>query len=219
MVTLYQAPVSSGTSALHTALLALGIGPGDEVAVSAYSYVASANVIEMCGATPVFIDIEPRTFNMDPRRFEEAVGERIRRGDGTEPAETGDAGDGGGAGSAPSGGDDGRPPFAAVVVVHTFGQMADIETIGGIAARHDIPVIDDAAYALGGWGNRIGKWLRSFVWCGERCIGPESGVNQQRHAARRSRVGRVTVERHLDERAASRRVALDVPRRRWANGE
>lgn len=115
--------VTSGTAALHTALLSLGIGPGDEVAVSAYSYVASANVIEMCGATPVFIDIEPRTFNMDARRFEEAVA--------------------------------GRPRFAAVVVVHAFGQMADVEAIGAVAARHGIPVVEDAACALGAtWNGR-----------------------------------------------------------------
>lgn len=124
--------VTSGTAALHTALLALGVGPGDEVAVSAYSYVASANVIEMCGATPVFIDIEPRTFNMDPQRLEEAIASK----------------------HAARGSDKG-PPFAAVVVVHAFGQMADIDAIAALAAGHHIPVIEDAACALGAtWNGR-----------------------------------------------------------------
>jgi dTDP-4-amino-4,6-dideoxygalactose transaminase len=112
--------VNSGTSALHTALLALGIEHGDAVAVSAYSYVASANVIELCGAKPVFVDIEPRTFNMDPAELERLLRERA---------------------------DD--APIAAIIVVHTFGQMADLDAIGEIAARYEIPVIEDAACALG----------------------------------------------------------------------
>jgi dTDP-4-amino-4,6-dideoxygalactose transaminase len=147
--------VSSGTAALHTALLALGVGPGDEVAVSAYSYVATANVIEMCRATPVFIDIDPRTFNMDARRFEEAVAEAIRRRNGADAAHRGAADDRGASVSTAAGGGARRPPFAAMVVVHTFGQMADIESIGAIAAHHGIPVIEDAACALGAtWNGR-----------------------------------------------------------------
>ena len=70
--------VSSGTAALHLALMALGIGPGDEVVVPAYSFVATANVVEVCGARPVFVDIDPKSFNMDPTRLESAISKRTR---------------------------------------------------------------------------------------------------------------------------------------------
>ncbi len=112
--------VNSGTSALHTTLLALGVGPGDAVAVSAYSYVASANVIELCGATPVFVDVEPRTFNMDPAELERTLQQQTN-----------------------------NARIVAIIVVHAFGQMADLDAIGEIAGRHQIPLIEDAACALG----------------------------------------------------------------------
>jgi len=112
--------VSSGTSALHIALLAMGVEPGDVVAVSAYSYVASANVIELCGARPLFVDVDPRTFNMEPAALETVLQDR-----------------------------DTSPPVKAVIVVHAFGQMADMDAIGEIAARHGVPIVEDAACALG----------------------------------------------------------------------
>ena len=65
--------VSSGTAALHLSLLALGIGPGDRVAVPAYSFLATANVVEICGATPVFVDIEPQAYAIDPDALERAA--------------------------------------------------------------------------------------------------------------------------------------------------
>ena len=65
--------VSSGTAGLHLTMLALGIGPGDEVITTPFSFVASANCILYAGATPVFVDIDPRTLNMDPRRVREAI--------------------------------------------------------------------------------------------------------------------------------------------------
>jgi perosamine synthetase len=70
--------VSSGTTALHLALLAVGVGPGDEVITVSHSYIATANSIRYCGARPVFVDIEPSTFNMDPEQIELAIGERTR---------------------------------------------------------------------------------------------------------------------------------------------
>jgi dTDP-4-amino-4,6-dideoxygalactose transaminase len=112
--------VNSGTSALHLALLGLGIGPGSAVAVPAYSFVATANVVELCGAEPVFIDVEPRTFNMDPGQLERALQRRA-----------------------------GAAPIAAIVPVHAFGLMADMAAIGELAERHGIPVMEDAACALG----------------------------------------------------------------------
>ena len=70
--------VSSGTTALHLALLAVGIGPGDEVVTVSHSYIATANSVRYCGARPVFVDIDPATFNMDPGRIEEAISEKTR---------------------------------------------------------------------------------------------------------------------------------------------
>jgi perosamine synthetase len=70
--------VSSGTTALHLALLAIGVGPGDEVITVSHSYIATANSIRYCGARPVFVDIDPQTFNMDPEQIELAISERTR---------------------------------------------------------------------------------------------------------------------------------------------
>src|SRR3954468_11930578 len=70
--------VSSGTAGLHCCLLALGIGPGDEVITSPFSFIASANVIKMVGATPVFVDIDPQTLNMDPEKAEKAITPKTR---------------------------------------------------------------------------------------------------------------------------------------------
>ena len=65
--------VSNCTTALHLALLAVGIGPGDEVITASHSFIATANAIRYCGATPVFVDIDPATYNLDPQRVAEAV--------------------------------------------------------------------------------------------------------------------------------------------------
>jgi len=109
--------VSNCTAALHLALMALGIGRGDAVIVTAYSWVATANVIELCGAKPVFVDIRPDTFNLDPEQLESALEY---------------------AGSV-----------KAVLPVHTFGQMADMQEIIELAGRSGVPVVEDAACALG----------------------------------------------------------------------
>ncbi|WP_193606687.1 DegT/DnrJ/EryC1/StrS family aminotransferase [Nocardioides lijunqiniae] len=112
----YAAAVSSATTGLHLALVGLGVGPGDEVVMPAFSFPATANVVVQQGAVPVFVDIEPDTFNLDPRLLEAAITERT----------------------------------AAVMPVHAFGLCADMDPINEIAARHDLPVIEDAACALGG---------------------------------------------------------------------
>src|SRR3954452_5659566 len=70
--------VSSCTAALHLALHALGVGPGDEVVTVSHSFIATANAVRYCGATPVFVDIDPRTYNMDPARVEAAITPRTR---------------------------------------------------------------------------------------------------------------------------------------------
>jgi len=131
----YAVAVSNCTAALHLALLALDVRPGDIVIVTTYSWVATANVIELCGAQPVFVDIQPDTFNMDSERLAETL-QRLMAN-----AET-------------------ARRVKAVLPVHTFGQMADMPAIMEIADRYGLPVIEDAACALGAkWdGRQAGTW-------------------------------------------------------------
>ena len=119
--------VSNCTAALHLSLLALGVGRGDLVAVTAYSWPATANVIVLCGAEPVFVDIDPDTYNMAPAALEQALGQQHVK---------------------------------AVMPVHTFGNMADMPRILDIAEKHDVPVVEDAACALGAemHGRKAGAW-------------------------------------------------------------
>jgi len=118
--------VSSCTAALHLALHALGIGPGDEVITVSHSFIATANAVRYCGATPVFVDIEPRTFNIDPKRIEAAI----------------------------------TPRTKAIMPVHQMGLPCEIGAILDIAARHDLPVIEDAACAVGSEVLFDGQWER-----------------------------------------------------------
>lgn len=119
--------VSNCTAALHLALLAIGVGHGDRVAVTAFSWPATANVIVLCGAEPVFVDVDPLTFNMDPVALRLA----LQRG-----------------------------RVKAVLPVHVFGCMADMPKINAIADEFGVPVIEDAACALGAelGGKRAGSW-------------------------------------------------------------
>ncbi len=119
--------VSNCTSALLLALMALDVRAGDRVAVTAYSYPATANVIALCGAEPLFIDIEPGTYNMDPDRLGEAL-RKVR--------------------------------VKAVLPVHAFGGIAAMPQLLEIADRHGVPIVEDAACALGSElnGRRAGVW-------------------------------------------------------------
>ena len=114
--------LSSGTAAIHLGLRALGVGAGDQVFCSDLTFAASANPIRYLGAEPVFIDSEYRSWNMDPQRLADALEEKAVLG---------------------------RLP-KAVVVVHLFGQCADMAPILELCGRYGIPVLEDAAEALGG---------------------------------------------------------------------
>lgn len=115
------AALSAGTAALHLALIECGVEAGDEVICQSMTFSASANPIAYCGAVPVFIDSEKDTWNMCPVALEEAVKDRISKG---------------------------RKP-KAIIVVHLYGMPAKMEEIAAVAAKYDIPVIEDAAEALG----------------------------------------------------------------------
>lgn len=113
--TRYAIGVASGTAALHLALAALEIGPGDEVVTVSHTFIATAEPIATLGARAVFVDVDPAYFTLDPAKLEAAITPRTR----------------------------------AIIVVHLYGQCADMDAINTIASKHDIPVIEDAAQAHG----------------------------------------------------------------------
>jgi perosamine synthetase len=116
--------VSSCTTALHLALHALGVGPGHEVITVSHSFIATANAIRYCGATPVFIDIDPRTYNMDPALIEPAI----------------------------------TPRTKVIMPVHQMGRPCELPAILDIANHHGLPVVEDAACAIGSEIRNNGSW-------------------------------------------------------------
>lgn len=116
--------VSNCTTALHLALLAAGVRSGDEVITVSHSYIATANSIRYCGATPVFIDIEPQTYNINPLLIESAISDRTK----------------------------------AILVVHQMGMPCHLKAIIDLASRYQLPVIEDAACAIGSEILWDGKW-------------------------------------------------------------
>jgi UDP-2-acetamido-2-deoxy-ribo-hexuluronate aminotransferase len=107
--------VANGTDALQIAQMAFGIGPGDEVITPGFTYIATAETVALLGAKPVYVDVDPRTYNLDPALLDAAI----------------------------------TPRTKAIIPVSLYGQCADFDVINAIAAKHGIPVIEDAAQSFG----------------------------------------------------------------------
>ena len=118
--------VSSCTTALHLALAALGVAAGDEVITVSHSFIATANAVRYCGAVPVFVDVTPDTYNIDPTLIEAAI----------------------------------TPRTKAVLVVHQLGMPCELDAVLDITARHGVPVVEDAACAIGSEIRWKGQWER-----------------------------------------------------------
>lgn len=111
----YCITVANGTDALQIAQMALSIGPGDEVITPGFTYIATAETVALLGAKPVYVDIDPRTYNIDPALLEAAI----------------------------------TPKTKAIIPVSLYGQCAEFDAINAIAAKHGLPVIEDAAQSFG----------------------------------------------------------------------
>ena len=118
--------VSSCTTALHLALVALGVGAGDEVVTVSHSFIATTNAIRYCGATPVFVDIDPVTLNIDPALVEAAIGPRTK----------------------------------AILAVHQLGMPCDLASLVLLASSRGVPLVEDAACAIGSEIEWQGAWHR-----------------------------------------------------------
>lgn len=125
--------LSAGTAALHLGLVMLGVGPGDEVMCQSFTFAASVNPVTYLGATPVLVDSDPDTWNMDPQLLDEAIADRIAK--------------------------TGKKP-KAILPVYLYGMPAKIDEIMAVAAKYDIPVLEDACEAMG--SNYKGKRCGTF---------------------------------------------------------
>jgi dTDP-4-amino-4,6-dideoxygalactose transaminase len=139
--------VSNGTAALHLALLAVGVKPGDVVLTVSHSFIASANAARFCGAEPVFVDIDPQTYNMDANLFARCLDEDFRRAEGGLWYRHAERLAVEGSPLHRHGGPLGR--LAAIMVVHQGGMPADLGRILPLARERGIPVVEDAACAIG----------------------------------------------------------------------
>ena len=135
----HVAALSSGTAAIHLSLIMLGVGPGDYVIGTSFTFSATVNPIAYLGATPVLVDSETDTWNMDPELLEEAIkGLKVRESESRRVGE-------------------GKLP-KAIVVAHLYGMPARMKEIMAVADKYGIPVVEDAAEALGSeyMGRRVG---------------------------------------------------------------
>ena len=188
--------LSSGTDALLASLMALGVGEGDEVVTTPFTFIATAEVIAFLGARPVFVDVDERTFNLDPDQLESRITGRTK----------------------------------CIIPVHLFGQMADMVRIMEIAEKHAIPVVEDAAQAIGatigdtmacGFGiagclsffptkNLGGFGDGGMVLTNSDDVAREIRVIKQHGSAVRYRHGRIGINGRLDAiQAAVLRVKLE----------
>lgn len=111
----YCISCANGTDALQIALMALGVGVGDEVITPGFTYIATAETVALLGAKPVYVDVDPKTYNLDPALLEAAI----------------------------------TPKTKAIIPVSLYGQCADFDVINAIAAKHNLPVIEDGAQSFG----------------------------------------------------------------------
>lgn len=111
----YCITCANGTDALQIAQMAFGIGPGDEVVTPGFTYIATAETVALLGAKPIYVDVCPKTYNLDPQKLEAAITSKTK----------------------------------AIIPVSLYGQCADMDAINAIAARYNIPVIEDAAQSFG----------------------------------------------------------------------
>src|SRR5262249_26122239 len=148
----FAVALSSGTAALHLALLAHGVGRGDEVLTSTLTFAATANAITYVGAAPVFIDASAETWTLDPDLLAEELAARAKRG---------------------------RLPAAAVIAVDLYGQCCDYARVVAACERYGVPLIEDAAEALGAscGGRRAGAFGRcaAFSFNGNKIITTSGG--------------------------------------------
>lgn len=147
----FAVALSSGTAAIHLALRLVGVGAGDEVLCSTFTFVASANPILYLGATPVFIESEAETWNMCPDTLRTAIEDRIKHG---------------------------KKP-AAILLVHLYGMPAKLKELMAVAVEFEIPVVEDAAEALGSRysGHQVGTFgeLGVFSFSGNKVITTSGG--------------------------------------------
>ncbi|HEY6978645.1 MAG TPA: aminotransferase class I/II-fold pyridoxal phosphate-dependent enzyme [Chitinophagaceae bacterium] len=147
----YVVALSSGTAAIHLALMLLGVERGDEVICQSLTFSASANPIVYLGATPVFVDSEPDTWNISPQFLEEAIKERLAKG---------------------------KKP-KAIIPVHLYGMPCKVDEIIKIANQYQIPIVEDAAEALGSsyWGKQMGTFgeISCFSFNGNKIITTSGG--------------------------------------------
>jgi dTDP-4-amino-4,6-dideoxygalactose transaminase len=119
-------PCGNGTDALQIAMMALGIGPGDEVITTGFTFISTVEVVALLGATPVLVDIDPDSFTIDAAQVEQAITDRTK----------------------------------AIVPVHLFGQMADMSELAAISEKHNVPLIEDNAQAIGAKWSSQGEKIR-----------------------------------------------------------
>lgn len=147
----YALALSSGTAAIHLGLIELGIGPGDEVVTSTLTFAATITPAVMLGAHPVFVDSEPRSWNLDPNLVEDALRRRSKSGKRVK----------------------------AVIAVHLYGQTADLDALMEICGKYGVPLVEDAAEALGATHRgrppgTFGRW-GAFSFNGNKIITTSGG--------------------------------------------